>query len=123
MGTGYREIVQWTLWGGVSCMVTSGLLAFFMQWRSIVAAMGSLGKMLKRQNGDTAYNPLDKIETPMSWFFIGQGLALIAICWLGKISFNMPVWQSAIAVIITFLLALVACRVTGETDTTRNNFV
>lgn len=117
-GTGYREIVQWTLWGGVSCMVTSGLLAFGMQWRSIVAAMGSLGKMLKRQNGNTAENPLDKIETPMSWFFLGQGLSLIAICWLGKVSFDMPVWQSAIAVLITFFLALVACRVTGETDTT-----
>ena len=30
----------------------------------------------------------------------------------------MPVWQSAIAVALSFLLALVACRVTGETDTT-----
>src|ERR1700733_5431757 len=30
----------------------------------------------------------------------------------------MPVWQSAIAVALSFVLALVACRVTGETDTT-----
>ena len=30
----------------------------------------------------------------------------------------MPLWQSAIAVPLAFLLALVACRVTGETDTT-----
>jgi hypothetical protein len=30
----------------------------------------------------------------------------------------MPVWQSAVAVALSFLLALVACRVTGETDTT-----
>ena len=30
----------------------------------------------------------------------------------------MPVWQSVIAVALSFLLALVACRVTGETDTT-----
>jgi len=117
-GTGFREIVQWTLWGGVSCMVTSGLLAFFMQWRSIVAAMGSMGKMFNRQPADAPVNPLDKIETPMSWFFIGQAVALVAICWLAKVSFDMPVWQSAVAVGITFLLALVACRVTGETDTT-----
>jgi uncharacterized oligopeptide transporter (OPT) family protein len=30
----------------------------------------------------------------------------------------MPYWQSAIAVVMSFALALVACRVTGETDTT-----
>ena len=30
----------------------------------------------------------------------------------------MPYWQSAVAVVISFALALVACRVTGETDTT-----
>lgn len=117
-GTGFRDVVQWTLWGGVSCMVTSGLLAFFMQWRSIVAALGSLRKMLARKDAATAVDPLAKVETPMSWFFGTQLVALVAICWLGKVSFNMPYWQSAIAVIITFLLALVACRVTGETDTT-----
>ena len=117
-GTGFREIVQWTLWGGVSCMVTSGLLSFFMQWRSIVAAMGSLRKMVSRKDPTAPADPLAAIETPMSWFFIGQGLSLVAVCWLGKVSFGMPYWQSALAVIITFFLALVACRVTGETDTT-----
>ena len=33
-------------------------------------------------------------------------------------TFHMPVWQTAIAVLLSFVLALVACRVTGETDTT-----
>ena len=30
----------------------------------------------------------------------------------------MPYWQSALAVVLSFALALVACRATGETDTT-----
>jgi uncharacterized oligopeptide transporter (OPT) family protein len=30
----------------------------------------------------------------------------------------MPYWQTAVAVLLSFALALVACRVTGETDTT-----
>ena len=30
----------------------------------------------------------------------------------------MPWWQSTVAVLLSFFLALVACRVTGETDTT-----
>ena len=54
----------------------------------------------------------------MSWFGIGQIVSLVALAWLGHASFGMPVWQSFIAVALSFLLALVACRVTGETDTT-----
>jgi putative OPT family oligopeptide transporter len=116
-GEGYRDLVQWPLWFGVSCMVTSGLLAFFMQWRSIVGAMSSLGRMFGDKK-DVQDDVLSGLETPMSWFFIGQFLALLAIVWLAKSSFDMPVWQSVLAVLLSFFLSLVACRVTGETDTT-----
>jgi uncharacterized oligopeptide transporter (OPT) family protein len=54
----------------------------------------------------------------MSWFAAGQVVSLVALAWLGHASFGMPVWQSVIAVVLAFWLALVACRVTGETDTT-----
>ena len=39
------------------------------------------------------------------------------LCWRNR-TFGMPYWQSAVAVPFAFVLALVACRVTGETDTT-----
>jgi putative OPT family oligopeptide transporter len=116
-GSGFRDIVQWTLWGGVACMVTSGLLSFFMQWRVIVTAFRGVGKLFNRQGG-AARNAMDEIETPISWFLIGQGVSLVALAWLAKASFDMPLWQSTLAVVMTFFLALVACRVTGETDTT-----
>jgi uncharacterized oligopeptide transporter (OPT) family protein len=45
-------------------------------------------------------------------------VSLVAIAWLAHYTFGMPYWQSVLAVIMTFALALVACRVTGETDTT-----
>jgi uncharacterized oligopeptide transporter (OPT) family protein len=54
----------------------------------------------------------------MSWFVCGQVVSLIALCWLAKVSFAMPIWESVLAVAMSFFLALVACRVTGETDTT-----
>jgi putative OPT family oligopeptide transporter len=114
--TGYRGVVQWTLWGGVSCMVTSGLLAFFMQWRAIVRAFRSVSGLFGAKRNPASR--MDAIESPMSWFVIGQVVSLIALAWLAKVSFNMPVWQSALAVAMSFFLALVACRVTGETDTT-----
>ena len=114
--TGYRGVVQWTLWGGVSCMVVSGLLAFFLQWRAIAKAFRGLRGLFGGAPNPT--NEMDTIETPMSWFVYGQVFSLVALCWLAKVSFNMPVWQCIVAVAMSFFLALVACRVTGETDTT-----
>ena len=44
----FRDIVQWTLWGGAACMVTSGLFSFAMQWRSMLRAIASLRKLFSR---------------------------------------------------------------------------
>ncbi len=113
----YRGIVQWTLWGGVACMITSGLLSFAMQWRSALRAFGNL-KSLFSSEKKSSNSDMDAIEVPASWFFAGQLFSLIGLSWMAKQSFNMPYWQSTVAVLLTFILALVACRVTGETDTT-----
>jgi uncharacterized oligopeptide transporter (OPT) family protein len=129
--TGYSGIVQWTLWGGVSCMVANGLLSVALQWRSIARAFHGLRESLHRRSpgsnaagsnapvsNSSVSNAMNAIETPLSWFFVGQGVALAAIAWLAKLSFGMPLWQAVTAVVLSFFLALVACRVTGETDTT-----
>ena len=39
----------------------------------------------------------------MSWFAVGQIVSLVALAWLGHATFGMPVWQSAIAVALSFL--------------------
>jgi hypothetical protein len=114
--TGFPGLVQWTLWGGTACMVTSGLLAFLLQWKSVMRALKSLGSIFSSRKATE--DPLEAIETPMSWFAIGQGISLIALAILAHESFHMPYWQSVVAVGLSFLLALVACRITGETDTT-----
>lgn len=116
-GAGFRDIVQWTLWGGVACMVTSGLLSFALQWRSVFRAFRNLGSMFTRAEGRTM-TEVDALEAPTSWFIAGQLISLVALSWLAHTTFDMPVWQSVVAVGLSFFLALVACRVTGETDTT-----
>jgi putative OPT family oligopeptide transporter len=115
-GTGFATIVQWTLWFGSSCMVAAGLLSFLMSWRTALRAFHDLGQMLALR-APIANEP-SRIEAPMSWFALGQIVSLVALAWLGHVSFGMPVWQSVVAVVLAFWLALVACRVTGETDTT-----
>jgi uncharacterized oligopeptide transporter (OPT) family protein len=116
-GAGYATLVQWTLWGGVACMVSSSLLAFALEWRTALRAFTELGAMLGvgRRRAD---DPVAAIETPASWFIWGQLVGLVGLAWLGHRTFGMPYWQTGLAVLLSFVLALVACRVTGETDTT-----
>jgi uncharacterized oligopeptide transporter (OPT) family protein len=115
-GAGFAAIVQWTLWFGASCMVAAGLLSFALSWRTALSAFRDLGQMLSFRS--PAASESWHIEAPMSWFAVGQIVSLVALAWLGHASFGMPVWETAIAVALSSWLALVACRVTGETDTT-----
>ena len=113
---GFRECVQWTLWPGVSCMVFASLLNFILQWRISLRAFLDLVKIFSRKSKFPT--EMEAIETPMSWFAVGQFISLVALALLAHASFGMPYWQSALAVVLSFALALVACRITGETDTT-----
>ncbi|MBV8837953.1 MAG: OPT/YSL family transporter, partial [Alphaproteobacteria bacterium] len=115
-GAGFAPIVQWTLWFGASCMVAAGLLSFALSWRTALRAFHDLGQMLSFRSDATG--DYGHLEAPMSWFAAGQIVSLVALAWLAHASFGMPIWQSVVAVVLSFLLALVACRVTGETDTT-----
>src|SRR5262249_26228636 len=76
-----------------------------------------LGAMLGRR-GPGAHDPLAAIETPGAWFVVGQSVGLVGLAWLGHRAFSMPYWQTALAVLLSFALALVACRVAGGTHTT-----
>ncbi|HEY4416014.1 MAG TPA: OPT family oligopeptide transporter [Verrucomicrobiae bacterium] len=115
-GSGFRDGVQWTLWPGVSCMIAASLMTLILQWRISFRAFADLGKMFSPRTKFPT--EMSAIETPMSWFAAGQIISLIALSWLAHASFNMPYWQSALAVVLSFALSLVACRITGETDTT-----
>ena len=80
-------------------------------------AFGSLGKLFSRDNARMP-GEMEAIEVPTSWFIAGQLVGLVGLAWMANVTFGMPLWQSTVAVLLTFILALVACRVTGETDTT-----
>jgi uncharacterized oligopeptide transporter (OPT) family protein len=114
---GFAAIVQWTLWFGAS-MVAAGVLSFALSWRTALSAFRDLGEMLSFRLAASEPGRMKAIEAPMSWFAVGQIVSLVALAWLGHASFGMPVWETAVAVALSFWLALVACRVTGETDTT-----
>jgi OPT family oligopeptide transporter len=98
-------------------MVTSGLLTFGMQWRTALRAFSGLRRIFSRKKHDIN-DPLERIEVPASWFASGMIFGTIGIVALAFIYFHIPVWMGLLAVILSFFLALVACRACGETDTT-----
>ena len=117
----YPDMVKWSLWGGASCMVTSGLLAFAMQWRSVARAFSGITSLFasgKKKTRSAEVEEMEKIEVPPSWFLTGAVVGGIGVIAIAFSAFHMPIWMGLLAVVMSFFLALVACRVAGETDTT-----
>jgi len=110
-GAAWKEI---GLWFGAPMMVAYGLVTFALQYRTIGRAFVGLGRA--RRDGED--DEILRIEVPMAWFAIGSAIAGVAVVLLGWFAFDIPVHYGALAVFVTYLLALVACRATGETDIT-----
>lgn len=112
--TTFRSIVAWSLWPGASLMVTAAITGFVFQWRSIARAFGSLSQMGQAHEP----NPTDRIEVPNSWFIAGTGVSALACIAILMTAFGTSWWMAILSIAMAFVLSLVACRVTGDTDTT-----
>jgi uncharacterized oligopeptide transporter (OPT) family protein len=108
----WREI---GIWFGVPIMVSSGLLAFGLQWRTIGRAFRGLGGGVQKSANDDL---VERTEVPISWFAWGCALAGIGVVALAQIYFHVPWHYGTLALGLTFVLSLVACRATGESDIT-----
>jgi len=114
---GYRAIVQWSTWAGASIMVTSGLFMFALQWKTVLRAFGGLTNIFHKRP-DTVADPLAHIEVPGTWFLTGTALSGLGCIMVLHYAFQTSWWMGLIAVILTFFLAIVAARATGESDIT-----
>lgn len=113
------KLTNWMLWLGTALLVASGMTSFALSWRTIVRALKSaLAPKKTGEEQKAEADPVAHLEVPMRWFVIGMipiTIGLILVCWL---SLDIAPWLGLISVILSFFLALVACRATGETDTT-----
>ncbi len=110
-------ITRWTLWPATSMMVASGLLSFALRWRTMVRAFSGFGSLLGFKKSKVA-DPLERVEVPTSWFVVGTMITGAACIYLGQLLFDIPIHMGMIAVVLTFLLSIVAARATGETSIT-----
>jgi uncharacterized oligopeptide transporter (OPT) family protein len=98
------------VWIGTPLLVVSGLLTFAFQWRTIARAF--------RGFGGSSGAARASVEVPASWCIVGVTVASFGLCWLGSACFGIPWPLGVVAVLMTAILSLVACRATGESDVT-----
>ncbi|MBI5239144.1 MAG: OPT/YSL family transporter [Elusimicrobia bacterium] len=109
---GYKHIVAWSVWFGSAMILTCGLTAFAFQWKTVMRAVDSVFKAFRGQVVD------EHGEVPMLWFVIGMVLLTPVVVFLEWFLFGIKWWMGILSVVLGFFIAIVACRATGETDTT-----
>jgi putative OPT family oligopeptide transporter len=110
---------NWALWGGTTVMVFASLAALGLQWKTIARSFTLLRRVPQSNvpHGDIE-SRMAAIEVPNSWFILGLIPITIAIVLVLTIAFQIHWWAGLVAVALSFVLSMVACRATGETDTT-----
>ncbi len=106
--------VRWALWGGTSIMVFSSLATLALQWRTLARAF-TLFRKTERPAHSAA---MDAVEVPISWLIAGLIPITIGMVIIQYLAFHISVPLGVIAVALAFVISLVCCRATGETDTT-----
>jgi len=105
---------RWALWGGTAVMVFSSLTQVAMNWRTVLRAFF----IFKRTERTALHDAVDSVEVPNSWLVLGLIPITIGIVIVQYLAFQIAVWLGLVSVAFAFVVSLVACRATGETDTT-----
>jgi len=96
-------------------MLTSSLVTFALNWKVLLRAFKGLSTMFTKVKG-AAEDLIERVEAPMTWF-IGGLLTVGLYCVILQMQlFKIHWWMAILAVGLTFVLCIVSCRATGETD-------
>jgi uncharacterized oligopeptide transporter (OPT) family protein len=108
---------KWGLWTGSAMMVSAGLTSFAFQWKSVARAFGGLSTIFGK-GAPAGDDPLEAIEVPTSWFLVGTAIAGTGCIVIMHNTWGVPYHWGLVSIGFAFVLSLVACRATGETDIT-----
>ncbi|MEJ2508738.1 MAG: OPT/YSL family transporter [Gammaproteobacteria bacterium] len=110
----FGAMVKWLLWPGVTMMVVAALTSFALMLRRALHTR----RGRESNAGDRPRSEQPHAQVTLRWFAIGLAAATL----LGVIGqytlFDIDPVTGAIAVALSFLLAVVAARVSGETGIT-----
>jgi OPT family oligopeptide transporter len=112
------HLTRWALWGGTSLMVFASLASLAVEWRTVARAFSVLGAGRDGGKASATEQRMASIEIPLRWLVAGLVPASIGLIIVQVLAFKISIWLGMVAVAMSFVLSLVACRSTGETDTT-----
>ena len=112
----YGAVNKWTLWPGVALMVSHSLVGLALQAPKMISGFI---KTLSAQGGEgqADIGELAAVEVPFAWFAGGFAVVGSACVALQYFWFDIPIALGLLAVCLSLVLAFVAARSTGETDT------
>jgi uncharacterized oligopeptide transporter (OPT) family protein len=85
-----------------------------IQWRTIARAF----TLFQKSDSPAHTAAMDAIEVPASWMVAGLIPITIGMVLVQSLAFHVSIVLGLIAVALSFVVSLVCCRATGETDTT-----
>ncbi len=114
----YTMAFRWLLWPGVACMVASGFASLGLQYKVIGHTFTSFKNLMRgRKNAAVAGDEDDAPDPfPIKWWAVGMVAATALTTTLAHIYFDIAIWMGVLAVFLSFLIASIAVRATGETD-------
>ncbi len=105
--------IRWALWGGTAVMVFASLTQVALNWRTVARAFF----IFKKTERHPIQDAVDAVEVPNSWLVLGLIPITLGLIIVQYFAFHITVWLGLLSVAFSFVLCLVCCRATGETDT------
>lgn len=108
---GFMGALGWSMWPGAALVTSASFTHLFLQRGAVRRSFSSL---LAREPGEGTLEG----EVPRRWIVVGLVVLSAGAVVLGAVVFGIPPHLGLFGVLLSFALAVVACRVTGETDVT-----
>lgn len=114
----YIAAFRWLLWPGVALMVAAGFSSLALQYKTIGNTFGSFKKLMQGRKVEAQAGDEDDAPDPfpIKWWAVGMVFATALTTVLAQIYFGIPAWMGILAVFLSFLIASISVRATGETD-------
>jgi len=109
----FGTMVEWLLWPGVTLMAMASLTSFACSWQSVL-----IGAIRSRKISTPLLTPNDPYVIPRQWFVIGLCVSMGFAVFTQVALFDISLVIAVLAVLLSFVLAIVAGRVSGETGIT-----
>ena len=98
------DILLVVMWPAVGMLIAGGIAGLLLRWNVLIKSFKGLAA------GGTSG------DLPLRWVWSGSVVAAVFLIIVQRLFFGTPVWHSAVAIVLSVPLGLVALRVLGETN-------